>query len=489
MNALPSATASTSDIPRASPAVIAAASESPPPWVCGLANPTDRNSWPSPEARQRRSTYSGWARPVVASRCPPLTSTAAAPIACRAAAASWAEASSTTFTSARSAISSRFGVTRVARGSSSVRTASRASSASSGLPCIEAATGSTTKGTPVPTALRRPIPTASHAPTTASMISRDASIPVFAASTPMSPATVRIWAATTSTGTSWNPVTPSEFCTVTAVTATDPWTSHAATARTSAVMPAPPPESVPAMVRATGGRRADSVLLIGIDAATTADRGQTDGAVTGRSVRWSVGQLGGHREDVDHRLPPQHRHRQGAPDGAGEQAPLEALGVGDGLAVGGDHEVAGPQPGLGRGRPGDDGGDPQPRRTPQPGRDLDRQRRGGPDDPEVAAPHAALPAQRGEDLAGRGRHRDGEPEPDPRDGGVDPDDVPRRVGQGPAGVAGVQRRVGLDHVLDDAARAAVAGRQRAAEGAHDAGGPAAREPQRGADGHHELPHA
>ena len=49
------------------------------------------------------------------------------------------------------------------------------------------------------------------------------------------------------------PVTPSEFCTVTAVTATQPCTPQAAKVRRSAATPAPPPESVPAMVITRGG--------------------------------------------------------------------------------------------------------------------------------------------------------------------------------------------------------------------------------------------
>ena len=85
------------------------------------------------------------------------------------------------------------------------------------------------------------------------MISVVASIPVLTASSPMSPATVSICAATVSGGIVCTPVTPTEFCTVTAVTATQPCTPQAANVRRSAATPAPPPESVPAIVIARGG--------------------------------------------------------------------------------------------------------------------------------------------------------------------------------------------------------------------------------------------
>ena len=69
----------------------------------------------------------------------------------------------------------------------------------------------------------------------------------------MSVATASICPATTSGGTVCTPVTPIEFCTVTAVTATQPCTPLAANVRRSAATPAPPPESVPAIVSARGG--------------------------------------------------------------------------------------------------------------------------------------------------------------------------------------------------------------------------------------------
>ena len=87
-----------------------------------------------------------------------------------------------------------------------------------------------------------------------------------------------------------------------------------------------------------------------------------------------------------------------------------------------------------------------------------RQRRRAAGDPEVGAADAAVGDQRGDDpLRGRG-HRDREAEPDPGDGGVDADQPSAAVGERAAGVAGVERGVGLDHVVDHPHAAAGAGR-------------------------------
>ncbi len=85
------------------------------------------------------------------------------------------------------------------------------------------------------------------------MVAAEASTPVLAAPTPMSEATASICAATVSGGISTSPVTPTVFCTVTAVTAVVPCTPQAKKVRRSACMPALPPESDPAMVSAVGG--------------------------------------------------------------------------------------------------------------------------------------------------------------------------------------------------------------------------------------------
>ena len=82
--------------------------------------------------------------------------------------------------------SSRLGVTSVASGKSWPLRESSALGCSSGSPCIDAHTGSTTSGT-VPA---RPCPRQVSA--MVSMIADDASMPVLAACTPMSEATASI---------------------------------------------------------------------------------------------------------------------------------------------------------------------------------------------------------------------------------------------------------------------------------------------------------
>ena len=81
---------------------------------------------------------------------------------------------------------------------------------------------------------------------------RENSIPVFAASTPMSEKTASSWATTNAGGTSWTAVTPVVFCAVSATIADMPCTPAAANAFRSAWMPAPPPLSEPAIVNALG---------------------------------------------------------------------------------------------------------------------------------------------------------------------------------------------------------------------------------------------
>ena len=84
------------------------------------------------------------------------------------------------------------------------------------------------------------------------MISALESIPVFAAWMPMSSATASICWRISDGGSSRMPVTPVVFWAVMAVTADVPCTPSAAKVLRSAWIPAPPPESDPAMVSATG---------------------------------------------------------------------------------------------------------------------------------------------------------------------------------------------------------------------------------------------
>ena len=83
---------------------------------------------------------------------------------------------------------------------------------------------------------------------TVSTIAALASMPVFTASRRMSDATASICAATIAGGTMETPVTRSVFCAVMAVIALAPYTPCAANVLRSAWMPAPPPESLPAIV-------------------------------------------------------------------------------------------------------------------------------------------------------------------------------------------------------------------------------------------------
>src|SRR5436190_23567971 len=77
-------------------------------------------------------------------------------------------------------------------------------------------------------------------------------MPVLAASTPMSVKTASSCASTNSGGTSWTAVTPTVFWAVSATIALVPWQPAAANAFRSAWIPAPPPESEPAIVKHVG---------------------------------------------------------------------------------------------------------------------------------------------------------------------------------------------------------------------------------------------
>ena len=131
-------------------------------------------------------------------------------------------------------------MTTVASGKMRVTSASTASSRSSRAPDDAIITGSTTSGTA----------RSASTPATASMICFENSIPVFAASTPMSENTASSWATTNSAGNSCTAATPTVFWAVSATIADVPYTPAAANAFRSAWMPAPPPLSDPAIVSA-----------------------------------------------------------------------------------------------------------------------------------------------------------------------------------------------------------------------------------------------
>src|SRR5439155_11491446 len=71
---------------------------------------------------------------------------------------------------------------------------------------------------------------------------------------PMSSATARTWATMTSGAIAWTAATPTVFCAVIAVIAVIPCTPAAANAFRSAWIPAPPPESEPAIASTRGMR-------------------------------------------------------------------------------------------------------------------------------------------------------------------------------------------------------------------------------------------
>ena len=120
-------------------------------------------------------------------------------------------------------------------------------------------TGSWTTGTPAGRS--------SSAAATAAMVVASPSMPIFTASTPRSSATAATCARMTSAGTGEIARTSTVFCAVIAVMAVVPWTPAAANALRSAWIPAPPPESEPAMDSTTGiEREAGTPPIIGAPA-------------------------------------------------------------------------------------------------------------------------------------------------------------------------------------------------------------------------------
>ena len=85
------------------------------------------------------------------------------------------------------------------------------------------------------------------------MIRSDDSMPILTASTPMSSKTASICRVTISGGSSWTALTRRVFWAVTAVITLIPKAPWAAKVLRSAWIPAPPPESDPAMVSSRRG--------------------------------------------------------------------------------------------------------------------------------------------------------------------------------------------------------------------------------------------
>ena len=105
-------------------------------------------------------------------------------------------------------------------------------------------------------------------------------------------------------------------------------------------------------------------------------------------------------------------------------------------------------------------------------------------DADVAAPHPAVPDDLAQhEIAGVGRHREADALRARDDGGVDADHLAGRGDQRAARIAGIERRVGLDHVLDQPADLRA---QRAAERRDDAGRHRGVEAERVADRDRDL---
>src|SRR5690242_17398708 len=118
------------------------------------------------------------------------------------------------------------------------------------------------------------------------------SIPVLAACAPMSSSTASICLAMTSVSISCTAKKPRVFWAVTAVTTLLPYTPSAANVFRSAWMPAPPPESEPAIVRALGGalRALAPKAQAGPDALSRQDAKKAVRAVNRHRVGFVLGQ-------------------------------------------------------------------------------------------------------------------------------------------------------------------------------------------------------
>ena len=156
-------------------------------------------------------------------------------------------------------------------------------------------------------------------------------------------------------------------------------------------------------------------------------------------------------------------------------------------AIGAHDDVIGHQP-SGRGRPVRlERGDHRARGVVDAGKPgvAARYRRGLRGDADEAAPHTAVQDQLAEhELRGVARDREADALRAADDRGIDTDHLAARIDQRPAGIAGIERRVGLDHILD---QPAVAGPQRAAERRDDARRHRRFKTERIADRDDELP--
>jgi hydroxymethylpyrimidine/phosphomethylpyrimidine kinase len=112
---------------------------------------------------------------------------------------------------------------------------------------------------------------------TSSTVAASPSMPVLIASVPRSDSTQRICRRRKSGGTGCTPCTPSVFCAVSAVIAVIAKPASAVTALISAWMPAPPPESEPAMISTRPRITVGGMVVAGISARPAAPRRRRTG--------------------------------------------------------------------------------------------------------------------------------------------------------------------------------------------------------------------
>ena len=234
-------------MPCAKPAATAEAVVHPVPWVWrvwmrGAANAS------IPSAVASRSTT------VSDGRWPPFSSTAGAPSASSAGAAVRMSASVAMVTPGQ-----RLGFRQIGRdhrrhrqqpAGAGRRPPPRPANA---CPPFATITGSSTTGTPGALA--------ASASQTASIVAMSPSMPILMTSAPISSITTAICWRMKSGGTGITPCTPSVFCAVSAVIAVAANASSAVTVLISAWIPAPPPESDPAMIRTRPTHQANAALF------------------------------------------------------------------------------------------------------------------------------------------------------------------------------------------------------------------------------------
>src|SRR5205823_866916 len=173
-----------------------------------------------------------------------------------------------------------------------------------------------------------------------------------------------------------------------------------------------------------------------------------------------IAELGGNELELELAPLAQDPHRDAGADLLDHHQALDVVHVCHGMAIQLDDHVLRPQARCCRGGSLDDLNDFDAGLAPELSREARGQRPGSAREAEVGAAKAALRHQRADDLAGRLVDGHRQPEPDARDCGVDADHAAGAVREGAARVAGVERGIGLDHVVDDAP---ALGRQRPAE--------------------------